>query len=79
MTGRTLRPVLAALLSVAWTGCSSNVSPRVRESAANGGPEDPAILAVENLGGSCFGPNGSARRLSSVTASGFKKLKVTPS
>ena len=26
----------------------------MRESAANGGPEDPAILAVEKLGGSCF-------------------------
>ena len=57
MTGRILYPVLAALVIVAWAGCSSNNSRRVRESAADGGPEDPAILAVEKLGGSCFRAN----------------------
>src|SRR5262249_8076119 len=50
----TLLPVMLTLLSVICTGCSSKPSQRAKEYAANGGPEDPAILAVENLGGSCY-------------------------
>src|SRR4051812_41035756 len=50
-------PVLLFVLILAAIEFSPHRSPRIRESMADGGPEDPAILAIEQIGGSCFRAN----------------------
>jgi len=55
MMRNKLVPAIIVLLGPLWIGCSPQKGPPIiRKSAADGGPEDPAILVVENLGGSCF-------------------------